>query len=188
MKRDDDIEAPSPEERALAESFAEHTDGLLAGEKAPAVLEAEERELLDLAGMVHSAHHPRKLDASTQSSIVDGAIRQAMGVAEDDAPGGVPADELGQRRARFLPAIALAAAAAAVVLFFVTRPRPPRQHTAPVAEMQLPADETSRPSDALIGEIQPTDSALARQRLDTIYRNRMNGYRRLRFQKLVGTR
>jgi hypothetical protein len=61
--------------------------------------------------------------------------------------------------------------AAAVVVLLLFRPTSP--------STSLPLSQRSRPSSALIGKIPPERAADARARLDTIYADRLAGYREI---------
>ena len=81
--------------------------------------------------------------------------------------------------ARVLP-WAIAAFAVAAAIFLLLRP-PLRSATAPVARQarEIPLEHRSRPADALVGRIAREHAGQARARLDTIYADRLAGYRDL---------
>ncbi len=97
--------------------------------------------------------------------------------------------------ARVLPwAVASLAAAAAIVLFIARPPQKDRSkdETAEVAPVPAPADDvpldvinTSRPTDPLVGRIAKADRSKARERIDLIYADRLEGYRDLAFRRAL---
>lgn len=184
MSAIDDDEPPTKEELAAAKALAGHVDSLLEGNALPSVLESEERELAELSGMIHAAHSPATLDATRGASIIEAALAQGAGVGD-------ATNELARARAKRasrLPYVGLTLAAAAAIAFLVMRPAPDsKTQRSPVARvMELPLSQQSRPGDALVGQIAREASAEARMRLDTLYGDRMAGYRALQYRRLVG--
>ena len=97
------------------------------------------------------------------------------------------------RAARALPwAVASLAAAAAIVLFVMRAPQrvgEPQAETAgpdwATAPMRLGTVHRSRPSDPLFGVIAREQSGQARERIDVLFADRMDGYRDLTFRRAL---
>jgi hypothetical protein len=116
------------------------------------------------------------------------AAKEAPATAED-----TELDDLAARResriARALPWVVATVAAAAAVILFVTRPpdggiaEPTRPET---PQIELSTMHRSRTADALVGQIPKSQSGHASARLDTIYSDRMAGYRDLSFRRRLG--
>ena len=183
-----------PAERAQAAAFADLIDTVIAGADLPAVMAAEHRELVDTVAILRANLVADGAAGSGVRGVVDRVMSQVTGQPErtgddpeDDAR--PPADERSdvidfaarrRRRVRWL-SIGTAAVAAAVVLVFAlrapVRPRPDAP-AAPALSMM----HHSRPADPLIGEIPRARAYRASDRLDTIYADRMAGYRDLRLR------
>jgi hypothetical protein len=191
MANDDDIlesSVPDPDaeptaaERAHAKTFAELVDKTLSGRTPPAV-SADDRALLEVATVIRATSGNVTLSAGKQRSIVEDALRQAIGGGPATSmPGVTP---IASARRRWVPwAIATGSslvAAAAIAMLWL---RAPQQAPAAAA---VPTTWTSRPADALIGKIDPQASGDARTRIDTIFADRMDGYRERRLSR-GGTR
>lgn len=205
MTRDDDTPSPIPApdlaadgaEKARARAFGDLVDRVLAG-KAPAAVPAEERALLEVATVIRAATRPVELGAARTRSVVESALAAAIerkggGASRltDPAmpiagPGGVT--PIGRARARRMAPWIIAGVssvvAAAAVIMLLARPATRRTDggVAPVAAAPLAEHLRSRPTDPLIGVITaaPTleDAGAATvQRIDTIYADRLAGYR-----------
>lgn len=201
MTRDDDTPSPIPApdadadgaEKARARAFGDLVDKVIAG-KAPAAVPAEERALLEVATVIRAATRPVELGAAKTRSVVESALAAAIerkgggaGRLTDPSvpvPGVVP---LGRARAKKLApwivaGVTSVVAAAAIAMLLV---QPDAQETAvdvPVATAPLPEHLRSRPADPLIGIIVAAPSlddagAATVQRIDTIYADRLAGYR-----------
>lgn len=181
---DDDIltgPVPEPEasastsERMRARAFAELVDKAVAGRATPPALNADERALLEVATVIRASSGNAELGAAKRSSIVEDALRQAIGGAGASSAGVVPIE---RARRRWAPwAIAGAStlvAAAAILLLWLRNPAAPA--APPVAE-RTPSSWTSRPADPLIGPISRDRVGDAASRIDTIYADRLDGYR-----------
>ncbi len=172
--------APTAAERAHAKTFAELVDKTLAGRVPPAV-SAEERALLEVATVIRAASGGLPLAPSRQRSIVEDALRQAVG--EPSASMDVVPISRARNR-RWVPwSIAGASslvAAAAIALLALRTPKP-----APVqpATAAIPASWKSRPSDALIGPIARERAGDAAARLDYIFADRLDAYRERGFAR-----
>jgi hypothetical protein len=175
---DDLLDEPTAAELAEAKAFGALVDKVLAsGGRAPAAMSADDRALLEVATVIRaSAGSEVQLGASKTSSLVEGALRQAIG--ETSRPATVaPVVAIASRR-RVLPwivaATSTAVAAAAIVALWVRAPN----HEAPIAAAApVPASWTSRPSDALIGPITREHAGDAEARIDTIFADRLDGFR-----------
>jgi hypothetical protein len=161
----------SPAERAHAKTFADLVDKTLAGRTPPA-MSADDRALLEVATVIRAASGKVELPASTRRSLVEDALKQAVGAA---APSTVV--PIARARRRWLPwtvaSVSSAVAAAAIaVLVLRTPPRAARPNVAVV-----PLDQRSRPADSLFGPIARDRAGDATTRIDTIFADRLDGYR-----------
>jgi hypothetical protein len=168
---------PSPAERAHARTFAELVDKTLAGRATPPAMSADDRALLEVATVIRAASGKVELGADKQRSIVEDALRQAIGGGGAKTSGSVVPIARGRAR-RWAPwAIAGASAlvaAAAVLLFWL---RGPERTHAPETAAAIPSRWTSRPADPLIGPIARERAGDASTRIDTIFADRLDGYR-----------
>ena len=202
-------EAPADAtESAQAAAFAELIDTVIAGSEPPAVMAAEQRALLETAAILRANLCSDPAAASGVSAVVGQVmgqvtgqvIEQVSGQGEGPAKGADDTHATGdsqpsaserddgiidfaarrRRRVRWL-SVATAAVAAAVVLLFALRTPTPQRGPAQV-ESTLSMMHHSRPADPLIGEIPRERADRASDRLDTIYADRMAGYRDLRLR------
>jgi len=170
--------APTAAERAHAKTFAELVDKTLAG-RPPAAMSTEDRALLEVATVIRAASGGMALAPATQRTIVEDALRQAIGEPHRDV---VPISRARQRR--WVPwtvaGTTSVVAAAAIALLWLRAPKP-----APVAPAtaSVPATWKSRPSDALIGPIDRDHVRDASARLDYIFADRLDAYRERRFAR-----
>jgi hypothetical protein len=190
----DDLDAPVPEpgdeptaaERSSARAFGDLIDKALAGRTPPA-MPAGDRELLEVATIIRSVAHPAELPAQRAASLVDGALRQAVGdrPASFTNPDGV-IPLAARRRDNRLPwamtAVSTVIAAAAVTMLLIRRPvatapAPSAPPAAAATTADVPDHWRSRPTDELIGQITPERSAEAGARVDAIFADRMSGFR-----------
>lgn len=176
----------TPSERAHARTFADIVDKAIAG-RPPAAMSADDRALLEVATVIRATRGKAELPADRTRSLVEDALRQAIGGAGTNAAQGVT--PIASRRARkWVPwtiagASTLVAAAAVMLLWLRSGPEPVIVETAAV-----PSTWTSRPADALIGPIAPAQSGAASARIDTIYADRLDGYRERRWSARGGKR
>jgi len=124
--------------------------------------------------VIRAASGKAVLAETTQRSLVEDALRQAVGGA--GAKYVVPITR--GRARRWAPwAIAttstLVAAAAVIALVIRTPARPVIEPTAAA----LPTEWTSRPADPLFGPISHDRAGDASTRIDTIFADRLDGYR-----------
>ncbi|MEO8699512.1 MAG: hypothetical protein ABI867_05685 [Kofleriaceae bacterium] len=187
MASDDDIlTAPIPEpdaeptaaERAHAKAFAELIDKTFAGASLPPAMSADDRALVEMATVIRAATGGLELAASKQSSIVEAALRQAIGGnASKSLPGVTPIGSARSRK-RFIPwVVAATATLVAVAAILMLWLRTPTQVERPVAARDVPTSWRSRSADSLIGEIKRPQAADASARIDTIFADRLAGYR-----------
>lgn len=179
-------EAASSSEKARAKSFADLIDKAIAGRTPPA-LSADERALLEVTTVIRAAAGHAELGAAHKSSIVEQALAQALG----------PAASTGMRTSSLTSAVMNAAAptpisrwrralpwtvagastvmaAAAVLALWL---RPPPAAVVVTAPAPVPTHWRSRPADELVGEIRREAAGEAARRLDSIYSDRLEGYR-----------
>jgi len=176
---DADIE-PTPAELAHARRFAELVDKTLAGRTPPA-MSADDRALLEVATVIRATHGSLELAPSRQRAVVEDALRQAIG-ASAAGPGAVTPIARARRwqRAPWLVAATTTLVAAAAVLMLWLRPPGSggHAHIAPV-----PEEWTSRPTDALVGPIAREHAGDASTRIDTIFADRLDGFRARRLAR-----
>ena len=182
---DDDIltgSVPDPDadasgsERTHAKTFADLVDKTLAGRTPPA-MSADDRALLEVATVIRAATGKAELSTDRRRSIVEDALRQAIGGAGAGSSGSVVPIARGGAR-RWAPwaiagGSALVAAAAVLVLWL----RAPERVVVPDATAEVPTQWKSRPADRLIGPIARERVGDAATRIDTIFADRLDGYR-----------
>jgi hypothetical protein len=184
---DDDIlqgPVPAPDaeatagERAHAKTFAEIVDKTLTG-RTPAAMSADDRALLEVATVIRATSGTLELSASKRRSIVEDALRQAVGGGVTASTSGPVVPITRARTRRWAPwAVAGASmlvAAAAILLFWLRTPERVTPETAQAAP--VPMEWTSRPADPLIGPIAREHVGDASSRIDTIFADRLDGYR-----------
>jgi hypothetical protein len=158
---------PTAAERAKARTFAELVDKTLAGRTPPA-MSADDRALLEVATVIRAASADVELPSARQRSAIEDALRRGVGGV--GAGRGAPPIERGRVR-RWAPwAVATATtlvAAAAITLLWVRVPRP----------VAAPVGALSGPTDRLIGPIAREHAGEASARIDTIFADRLDGYR-----------
>jgi hypothetical protein len=167
----------TPTERTRAKAFADLVDKALAGRTTPPAMSADDRALLEVATVIRAATGKAELPAAKRTSIVEDALRQALGGAgATTRSGGIVPIE--RARKRWVPwtiaATSTLIAAAAILLLWLRAPG--RVHV-PEDVAQMPAHWKSRPADALIGPITPDRVGDASMRIDSIYADRLAGYR-----------
>ena len=161
-----DVE-PTASERARAKTFADLVDKTLSGRLPPA-MSADDRALLEVATMIRAASGNVELPATTRRSVVEDALRQAVGgVGPATSLSSTP---IASARRRWTPWVVTAAASAvaiAAVLLLWLRP-----HGAATRHVAA-----ARSLDALIGPIARENAGDASTRMDTIFADRLDGYR-----------
>jgi len=174
---DPDAEATATE-RAHAKTFADLVDKTLSGRTPPA-MSADDRALLEVATVIRAASGNVPLAPGKQRSIVEDALRQAIGGPSTSMPSGVT--PIASRR-RWLPWTVAAGsslvAAAALAMLWLRAPE-----RAPMAAAAAPATWKSRPADPLIGPIAREHAGDASSRIDYIFADRMDGYRDRRLSR-----
>lgn len=194
MSTDDDIlSAPIPEpddeatpsERARAKTFGELVDKTLSGRTPPA-MSADDRALLEVATVIRAAHGGVELAATKQRSVVEDALRLAIGQkpSAGSSLSGAPRNMLARARAkRWAPWLVAGAstlvAAAALVTLWLRMPR----HVTGETTAQVPSTWRSRPADPLIGPIARERAGDASARIDYIFADRLDGYRERRLSR-----
>ena len=143
-------------------------------------MSADDRALLEVATVIRAASgtaRARRRASSARSSRMRCARRS---VAAARRTSGVGHADLAGARKRWVPwAIAGAStlvAAAAVLLLWLRAPEhaaSPRRH----GRRKIPTSWTSRPADPLIGPIAREHAGDASSRIDTIFADRLDGYR-----------
>jgi len=205
MTRDDDTPTPIPApdavadgaEKARARAFGDLIDKVIAG-KSPAAVPADERALLEVATVIRAATRPVDLGAGRTRSIVESALATAIERKGGGSsrltdpslpvPGVVPIARARARKlAPWIVAGVTSVVAAAAIALLMMRPTASRDDgkDAPVASAPLAPHLRSRPADALIGVIARAPSlddagGATVQRIDTIYSDRLAGYRERR--------
>lgn len=89
------------------------------------------------------------------------------------------------RVVRTVPWVVAITAAAAAVIFFLVRPGDREVAEKPRAELRLSVSNTSRPADPLVGVIERSATDRARERIDIIFADRMDGYRDLTIRRAL---
>ncbi len=177
---DPDIE-PTPAELAHARRFADLVDKTLTGRTPPA-MSADDRALLEVATVIRVTHGNVELAPSRQRQVVEDALRQAIGASP--ARGSVT--PIGQARSRRTPwivaGVSTAVAAAAIAMLWLRGPE-----VQVVRQAQTPAEWRSRSADALVGPITRDQAGGAVSRIDTIFADRLDGFRARRLTR-GGTR
>jgi hypothetical protein len=168
---------PTPAERAHARRFAELVDKTLLGRTPPA-MSADDRALLEVATVIRAVHGNAELAPPARRSIVEDALRQAIGSAP--AAPAIVTPITRARSRRWLPwsvagATSLVAAAALALLWL----RPPHDARSITA---LPEDQRSRSADALVGPITREHAGDASTRIDEIFADRLDGFRTRQLQ------
>jgi hypothetical protein len=171
---------PTPAELAHARRFAELVDKTLAGRTPPA-MSADDRALLEVATVIRAAHGRLELAPERQHAVVEDALGQAIGARP--APGGsvTPIARAPARRwAPWIVAGVSTLVAAAALLLLWLRTEPP---SSPIVRTPVPLEWTSRPADALIGPIAHDRAGDASARIDTIFADRLDGFRARRLAR-----
>lgn len=185
---DDFLDSPVPEpemeatpsERAHAKAFADIIDKAIAG-KTPPAMSADDRALVEVATVIRAANGAMELAANKQRSLVEDALRQAVGGVAATSSGGVT--PIARPRAKkwvpwAITGLSTAIAAAAVLVLWLRAPN--TQIVEKPAVAKVPASWTSRPADPLIGPIAREQAGDASSRIDYIFADRLEGYRERR--------
>jgi hypothetical protein len=187
MATDDDIlNAPIPDpdaeptasEKAQSKRFADLIDKTLSG-RVPPAMSADDRALLEVATVIRATSGNVPLAPGKQRSIVEDALRQAVGgAAATSLPGVTPITAARRRWVPWAIASGTSLVAAAAIALLIVR-TPSKQSVA----IETPATWTSRPADTLIGPIAREHAGDASARIDTIFADRLDGYRERRLSR-----
>lgn len=184
---------PSAAERAHAKAFAELVDKTLASGRMPPAMSADDRALLEVATVIRATRGALDIGPSKQRAVVEDALRQAIGGGNAATSlSGAPVIPLKRRWVPWAIASASSVVAAAAIVMLVVRKPQIQVIEKPVAAAQIPLSWKSRPTDALIGKISSECSGPALEcardatvktsaRIDTIFSDRLAGYRDRRF-------
>ncbi|CAN5194488.1 hypothetical protein BH11MYX1_BH11MYX1_50130 [soil metagenome] len=172
---------PSAAELAHAKTFANLVDKTLAG-RPPAAMSTDDRALLEVATVIRAVSGNAELSSAKQRSLVEDALRQAVGGGVTGVSSSLPITRMRAKRAPWIVAAASMLVAAAALLLWL---RAPRQVVTTMRAPAIPETWKSRPADALVGPIGREHAGDASARLDTIFADRLDGYRerRLRGEK-----
>jgi hypothetical protein len=179
-------------ERHQARAFGKLIEGLVAGEAPPPAIDADQRELLDVASTMRASLGEVELEGVRRDAIIDAAFARVLGTrsgARAPVADVTPLHGGGRSRLRYLPWATTVIAAAAAVALWIGRPAPsvPPAARASIHTPSLVDQHLSRPADLLIGKIERGDADQASARIDIIVADRMAGYRDLRLRGLVGS-
>lgn len=178
----------TPSERIRAKNFAELVDKASSG-RAPAAMSHDDRALLEMATVIRATHGKLELPAAKTRSIVEDALRQAIGAGKapvvvppsrDVARDVTPITSARRSRAPWLVAATTSLAAAAAIILWLRAPSRDELRSAQTAAATRDHVKTaplSRSDDALIGPIAREHSGDASQRIDAIFADRLDGFR-----------
>ena len=169
--------AASSSERAHAKTFAELVEKTIAGRTPPA-MGADDRALLEVATVIRAASGKAELSAAKRSSLIEDALRQAVGGTGSKATTTtiVPIERARQRR--WVPwAIAAGSTLVAVAAILMLWLRAPEHIVEHDKRAEVPETWKSRPADPLIGPIAREQVGDASARIDAIFADRLDGYR-----------
>jgi hypothetical protein len=177
---------PTAAERAHAKAFAELVDKTLSG-RTPAAMNTDDRALLEVATVIRAASGNIELAQPRRRTLIEDALRQAVGTRTLGSSGAMTTMNTmvtairSTNFRRWAPwsvaGASMLVAAAAVVLWL----RVPDRAVVAAQHVQLPESERMRPADALVGPIAREHAGDAVSRIDTIFADRLDGYRELRF-------
>ena len=191
---DDDIltgSVPAPDdsasssERMKAKTFGELVDKTIAGRTPPA-MSADDRALLEVATVIRATSGKAELSAAKTRSLVEDALRQAVGGSAASTSSAVT--PISRARARRWAPWAVAAgatlvAAAAILLLWLRGPEKVYLPTNTGETASIPTTWKSRPADPLIGPIARENVGDASNRIDAIFADRLDGYRERQFAR-----
>jgi hypothetical protein len=173
---------PSKSERMKAKTFGELVDKTLAGRTPPA-MSADDRALLEVATVIRAASGNVELSASRRRSLVEDALRQAIGGTGAQVSGAAVPITRGRTR-RWAPWViaggSTVVAAAAILMLWL---RTPQQVAELPTQASVPTEWKSRPTDPLFGPIARESAGDAMTRIDTIFADRLDGYRERRLAR-----
>lgn len=175
---------PTPTEIAQARRFAELVDKTLSGTTPPAV-SADDRALLEVATVIRATHGNVELARSKQRTIIEAALRQAIG----DAPASGSVTPIARARSRrwapwIVAGTSTLVAAAAIAMLWLRTPEHAGGTLGTLGSPAVPpAEWTSRPADPLVGPIARDHAGDASARIDAIFADRLDGYRARRWAR-----
>jgi hypothetical protein len=170
---DPEIE-PTPTELAHARRFAELVDKTLSGRTPPAI-SADDRALLEVATVIRATRGSLELAPAVARSVVEDALRQAIGAQPTTGSSTVPLVRVPVRRwAPWIVAgTSTLVAAAAIATLWLRGPG----GAGPASSRVVPAAWTSRSADSLVGPIARDHAGDASSRIDAIFADRLDGFR-----------
>jgi len=183
---------PTAAELAHAKAFADLVDKTLVSGRMPPAMSTDDRALLEVATVIRATHGGLPLAPSKQHSVVEEALRLAIGGGNAATSlAGAPVIPIKRRWLPWAVASTTSLVAAAAIVLLVIR-KPPVQVQPNVPTASIPLEWKSRPTDALIGRISSECSGPAIEcakqatvstsaRIDTIFSDRLAGYRDRRF-------
>jgi hypothetical protein len=167
---------PTPAELAHARRFADVVEKTLSGRTPPA-MSADDRALLEVATVIRATRGNLDLAPAAARSVVEDALRQAIG--EAPAGGGSTAPFSRAPMRRWAPWLVAGAstvvAAAAIALLWLRAPS--------AGPAGVPWEWMSRPADALVGPIARDRAGDASARIDAIFADRLDGFRARRLAR-----
>jgi hypothetical protein len=180
--------APAPAELARARRFAEIVDKTLSGRTPPA-MSADHRALLEVATVIRAAHGSLELPPAMRRSVVEDALRQAIGSSPTASASIAPIAPIGLARGkRWAPWIIAGAttlvATAAVAMLWLRDPAGGGASAARTGRRAaVPEEWTSRSADAVVGPIASDHAGDASARIDAIFADRLDGFRSQRLAR-----
>jgi hypothetical protein len=175
---------PTPAELAHARRFAELVDKTLSGRTPPA-MSADDRALLEVATVIRAASGNLDLAPGRQRAVVEDALRQAIGAV---GAGGGAVTPIARARARrqapwIIAGASTLVAAAAIAMLWLRTPGGSGRAPSLARRAEVPEEWTSRPADLLVGPIARDRSGDAGSRIDTIFADRLDGFRSRRLAR-----
>jgi hypothetical protein len=144
-------------------------------------MSAEDRALLEVATVIRATRGSLELAPGRQHALVEDALRQALGAAPPAGGSVVPgARAWGRRWTPWIVAGTSAVVAAAALAALWLRPAEAPRST---AGAEVPVEWQSRSADALIGPIGRDHAGDASARIDTIFADRLDGFRTRRLAR-----
>src|SRR5262249_47141598 len=170
---------PTKAERAHARRFADLVDKTLSGRTPPA-MSADDRALLEVATVIRATRGNLELPPSVARSVVEDALRQAIGGEAAGTPASAPFQRARIRRwgPWIVAGTSTLVAAAAIATLWLRAPAAGRPVSA-----QVPSEWTSRPADAVVGPIARDRAGDASSRIDAIFADRLDGFRARRLAR-----
>jgi hypothetical protein len=174
----DPDDEPSAAELAHARTFASLVDKSFAG-RPPAAMSTDDRALLEAATVIRAGSGMVELSSAKQRSLVEEALRRAVGGGGVAVSSSLPITRMRAKRAPWIVAAAAMLVAAAALSLWL---RAPRQVATTMRAPAVPETWKSRPADALVGPIRREHAGDASARLDAIFADRLDGFRERRLR------